>query len=327
MDSTANKKIRSRIIGVGAALPKKIVTNNDLSQTIDTNDEWIVERTGIKERRIATTNELTSTLGLEASEIAIKNSGLKNSDIEMIVLATATPDNTFPATATAIQKGLGIKNGYAYDLQAVCSGFVFALESADNAIRLEKVKNALVIGSETFSRILDWRDRSTCVLFGDGAGAVVLQSDSSNTNSGILSNHLHSDGEYGDMLYVDGGPSTSSSVGFLKMDGPGVFKHAVKNLSSVVEEALKYNNLKIDDIDLFIPHQANSRILEAVARKVGMDRNKIIMTLDRHANTSAASIPLALYDAVENRKISKGDLILFLAMGGGFTWGSSLIRW
>jgi len=318
---------KSKIIGVGAYLPERIVTNDDLSKNIDTDDKWISERTGIKERRIANDSETTSSLGIEAAKKAINNAGISRDDIDLIILATATPDNTFPATATSIQAGLGIKSGYAYDVQAVCSGFVFALEIADNSIRLGKSKNALVIGSETFSRILDWKDRSTCVLFGDGAGAVVLQSADSNSTRGILSNHLHSDGNYKDMLYVDGGPSTSNNVGFLRMDGQGVFKHAVKNISGSILEALKQNNITIDNIDWFIPHQANSRILDAVAKKVGLKSEKIIVTVDKHANTSAASIPLALNEAVELGKVNEGDIILLAAMGGGFTWGSSLIRW
>ena len=320
------KSYQSVITGVGASLPKSIVTNKDLTMRIDTSEEWIVNRTGIEERRIASDDETTSSLGAEASKIAIKNAQIENSEIDLIILATATPDNTFPASATLIQSSLGINKCYAYDIQAVCSGFVFALEAADNAIKAGNVKNALVIGSETFSRILDWEDRGTCVLFGDGAGAVVLSSKEG-TERGILSNHLHSDGRYADLLYVDGGPSTSSNVGFLKMDGQGVFKHAVKNLSAVIEEALEYNNLSVDDIDWFIPHQANIRILESVAKKVGLSQDKIIITVQKHANTSAASIPLALFDAVQEDKIKKGDLVLLEAMGGGFSWGSTLIRW
>jgi len=318
---------KSKIIGVGSYLPERVVTNDELSKNIDTDDKWISERTGIKERRIVDDSETTSSLGIEAAKKAINNAGINKNDIDLIILATATPDNTFPATATSIQAGLGIKNGYAYDVQAVCSGFVFALEIADNSLRLGKSKNALVIGSETFSRILDWKDRSTCVLFGDGAGAVVLQATNSDSSRGILSNHLHSDGNYKDMLYVDGGPSTSNNVGFLRMDGSGVFKHAVKNISGSILEALEQNNITIDDIDWFIPHQANSRILDAVAKKVGLKSEKIIVTVDKHANTSAASIPLALNEAVELGKINEGDIVLLAAMGGGFTWGSSLIRW
>ena len=318
---------KSKIIGVGSYLPERVVTNDELSKNIDTDDKWISERTGIKERRIADDSETTSSLGIEAAKKAINNAGINKDDIDLIILATATPDNTFPATATSIQAGLGIKSGYAYDVQAVCSGFVFALEIADNSLRLGKSKNALVIGSETFSRILDWKDRSTCVLFGDGAGAVVLQATNSDSSRGILSNHLHSDGNYKDMLYVDGGPSTSNNVGFLRMDGSGVFKHAVKNISGSILEALEQNNITIDDIDWFIPHQANSRILDAVAKKVGLKSEKIIVTVDKHANTSAASIPLALNEAVELGKINEGDIVLLAAMGGGFTWGSSLIRW
>ena len=258
---------RSKIIGVGGYLPSKVLTNNDLSKDVDTSDEWITERTGIKERRIADESETTSSLGIEAAKKAIQNAGISSKDIDLIVVATATPDNTFPATATSIQSGLGIKKGYAYDVQAVCSGFVYALELADNAIRLGKADYALVIGSETFSRIIDWNDRSTCVLFGDGSGAVILKSTDEDSSSSILSNHLYSDGDYKEMLFVDGGPSTSNNVGLLRMDGGGVFKHAVKNISSAIIDALEANEMTIEDVDWFVPHQANSRILEAVAKK------------------------------------------------------------
>ncbi|MDG1152908.1 MAG: ketoacyl-ACP synthase III [Hyphomicrobiales bacterium] len=322
-----NKTYKSIVSGIGASLPQEVVTNKDLSMRMDTSEEWIEERTGIKERRIASKDETTSSLGTDAAQIAIDNSGLKNSDIDLIILATATPDNTFPASATLIQSSLGIERGYAYDMQAVCSGFVFAVEAADNAIKAGNIKNALVIGSETFSRILDWDDRATCVLFGDGAGAMVLSASSEDTNRGVLSNHLHSDGRYKDLLYVDGGPSTTNNVGYLRMDGKGVFKHAVQNLSSAIIEAIEYNNIAIEDIDWFVPHQANIRILEAVSKKVGLSKDKVIITVDKHANTSAASIPLALYDAVQKDKIKKGDLVLLEAMGGGFSWGSTLIRW
>ena len=322
-----NKTYKSIVSGIGASLPEEVVTNKDLSMRMDTSEEWIEERTGIKERRIASKDETTSSLGTDAAQIAIDNSGLKNSDIDLIILATATPDNTFPASATLIQSSLGIERGYAYDMQAVCSGFVFAVEAADNAIKAGNIKNALVIGSETFSRILDWDDRATCVLFGDGAGAMVLSASSEDTNRGVLSNHLHSDGRYKDLLYVDGGPSTTNNVGYLRMDGKGVFKHAVQNLSSAIIEAIEYNNIAIEDIDWFVPHQANIRILEAVSKKVGLSKDKVIITVDKHANTSAASIPLALYDAVQKDKIKKGDLVLLEAMGGGFSWGSTLIRW
>ena len=322
-----NKTYKSIVSGIGASLPQEVVTNKDLSMRMDTSEEWIEERTGIKERRIASKDETTSSLGTDAAQIAIDNSGLKNSDIDLIILATATPDNTFPASATLIQSSLGIERGYAYDMQAVCSGFVFAVEAADNAIKAGNIKNALVIGSETFSRILDWDDRATCVLFGDGAGAMVLSASSEDTNRGVLSNHLHSDGRYKDLLYVDGGPSTTNNVGYLRMDGKGVFKHAVQNLSSAIIEEIEYNNIAIEDIDWFVPHQANIRILEAVSKKVGLSRDKVIITVDKHANTSAASIPLALYDAVQKDKIKKGDLVLLEAMGGGFSWGSTLIRW
>ena len=317
-----NKTYKSIVSGIGASLPQEVVTNKDLSMRMDTSEEWIEERTGIKERRIASKDETTSSLGTDAAQIAIDNSGLKNSDIDLIILATATPDNTFPASATLIQSSLGIERGYAYDMQAVCSGFVFAVEAADNAIKAGNIKNALVIGSETFSRILDWDDRATCVLFGDGAGAMVLSASSEDTNRGVLSNHLHSDGRYKDLLYVDGGPSTTNNVGYLRMDGKGVFKHAVQNLSSAIIEAIEYNNIAIEDIDWFVPHQANIRILEAVSKKVGLSKDKVIITVDKHANTSAASIPLALYDAVQKDKIKKGDLVLLEAMGGGFSWGT-----
>ena len=321
------KIFKSIVKGVGASLPKEIVTNKDLTKRVDTSEEWIEERTGIKERRIASKDETTTSLGAEAAQIAINNSGLKNSDIDLIILATSTPDNTFPASATEIQSLLGIQKGYAYDMQAVCSGFVFAIEAADNSIKAGNAKNAIVIGSETFSRIIDWSDRGTCVLFGDGAGAIVLSSSEEKSDRGVLSNHLHSDGRYKDLLYVDGGPSTTSEVGFLRMDGKGVFKHAVNNLSSAIIEAIEYNNITIDDVDWFVPHQANIRILEAVSKKVGLSKDKVIITVDKHANTSAASIPLALYDAVKEGKIKKGDLVLLEAMGGGFSWGSTLIRW
>ena len=318
---------RSKIIGVGGYLPSKVLTNNDLSKDVDTSDEWITERTGIKERRIADESETTSSLGIEAAKRAIKNAGISSKDIDLIVVATTTPDNTFPATATSIQSGLGIKKGYAYDVQAVCSGFVYALELADNAIRLGKADYALVIGSETFSRIIDWNDRSTCVLFGDGSGAVILKSTDEDSSSSILSNHLYSDGDYKEMLFVDGGPSTSNNVGLLRMDGGGVFKHAVKKISSAIIDALEANEMTIEDVDWFVPHQANSRILEAVAKKININKEKIIVTVDKHANTSAASIPLALNEANKNNQIKKGDIVLLAAMGGGFTWGSSLIRW
>ena len=311
------KFFRSKIVGVGGYLPEKILTNKQLSMRIETSDEWITERTGIKERRIASDKETTSTLGIEAAKNALKNANISAKYIDLIVVATATPDNTFPATATLIQSGLGIKKGYAYDVQAVCSGFIYGLELADNAIRLGKSSHALVIGAETFSRILDWNDRSTCVLFGDGAGAVVLKSTEQLSPNFILSNHLYSDGDYKEMLYVDGGPSISDNV----------FKHAVKNISSAITDALVNNNMSIKDVDWFVPHQANSRILDAVSKKIGIDNDKIIVTVDKHANTSAASIPLALYEAVSINKIKSGDIVLLAAMGGGFTWGSSIIRW
>lgn len=322
-----NKTYKSIVSGIGASLPQEVVTNKDLSMRMDTSEEWIEERTGIKERRIASKDETTSSLGTDAAQIAIDNSGLKNSDIDLIILATATPDNTFPASATLIQSSLGIERGYAYDMQAVCSGFVFAVEAADNAIKAGNIKNALVIGSETFSRILDWDDRATCVLFGDGAGAMVLSASSEDTNRGVLSNHLHSDGRYKDLLYVDGGPSTTNNVGYLRMDGKGVFKHAVQNLSSAIIEAIEYNNIAIEDIDWFVPHQANLRILDATAKKLKLDKNKIIITVEKHANTSSASIPLAMTSAIKSGKIMRGDIVLLEAFGAGFTWGAVLLKY
>ena len=317
----------SYILGCGSYLPKKILTNNDLSKKLDTSDEWIKSRTGIRQRHIADKNQLNSDLGYEAAKKAIINAKIKISDIDLIIVATSTPDHTFPSTATKVQAKLGIKKGFAFDIQAACSGFIYAMSVADNYILNNQATNALVIGSEIFSRILDWNDRSTCVLFGDGAGAVVLQSTNEKSQSLILSNHLHSDGDFKDMLYVDGGPSTSNNVGFLRMDGSGVFKHAVKNISATIFEALETNNLSIEDVDWFVPHQANSRILDSVAKKVGLRNEQIIVTVDKHANTSAASIPLALNEAVISNKIKKGDIVLLAAMGGGFTWGSSIIRW
>ena len=323
------KKNQRQVIisGTGSYVPEKIYTNKYLETLVDTNDDWIFKNLGIKERRIASENECTSDLAFESARRAIENSNITGENVDLIIVATATPDNTFPATATSIQSGLGIKKGYAYDVQAVCSGFVYALELADNAIRLGKADHALVVGSETFSRIIDWKDRSTCVLFGDGSGAVILKSVDENSSSLILSNHLYSDGDYKEMLFVDGGPSTSNNVGLLRMDGGGVFKHAVKNISSAIKDGLEANEMIIEDIDWFVPHQANSRILEAVAKKIGINKEKIIITVDKHANTSAASIPLALNEANKNNLIKKGDIVLLAAMGGGFTWGSTLIRW
>ena len=320
--------LRSQIIGCGGYLPERIVTNDDLAQRLDTSDAWIRQRTGIGERRIAADGELTSDLACHAARRALDRAGLDCSDIDLIVLATATPDETFPATAVKVQARLGMKGGAAFDIQAVCSGFIFALAVADNALRLGQARNALVIGAETFSRILDWQDRGTCVLFGDGAGAVVLQAIPSTPGGrGILSTHLHSDGRQHDILYVDGGPSSTGTAGHLRMEGRDVFRQAVQHLTEVVDEALKANGLAPTDIDWLVPHQANTRIIEAVGRKLGLAADRTVVTIDRHANTSAASIPLALDEAVADGRIRPGQLILMEALGGGLTWGASLIRW
>ena len=324
------KTYRSVVRGTGSYLPGRILTNNELASKVDTSDAWIVERTGIRERRIAADDEYTSTLGLKAARRALEHAGMEADEIELIVLATSTPDDTFPATATAIQNGLGITHGVAFDLQAVCSGFVFALATADNFLKCGQYKTALVIGSETFSRILDWEDRSTCILFGDGAGALILEaqeeSDPQNPR-GVITTHIHSDGRYRDKLYVDGGVSRTQTVGHLRMAGRDVFRHAVVNIAACITEALEASGLSADDIDWFVPHQANKRILDGTARKIGLAPEKIVITLDKHGNTSAASIPLALDEAVRDGRVQKGDMVLLEAMGGGFTWGSALIRW
>ncbi len=322
--------IRSIVKSVGAYLPERIVSNDDLAQLVDTSDEWITERTGIRLRHLAAEGELTSDIGLAAARRALERAEMKAEDIDLIVLATSTPDNTFPATATTIQAELGITHGAAFDIQAVCSGFIYALSIADNLIKSGQHKRALVIGAETFSRILDWQDRTTCVLFGDGSGAVVLEGVKANgvwPERGILGSVLHSDGRHKDKLYVDGGPSSTKTVGHLRMQGKEVFRFAVNAISSVIEETLGSHGLTAADIDWFIPHQANKRILDGTAKKLGIDPSKIVITLDRHGNTSAASIPLALNDAYEDGRIKQGDLILMEAMGGGFTWGASLLRW
>jgi 3-oxoacyl-[acyl-carrier-protein] synthase-3 len=321
--------VRSQIIGCGSYLPSRLVTNAELAAKLDTSDEWIVERSGIRQRYIAAEGETTSDLATNAALRALESAGISGSAVDLIVLATATPDNTFPATATKVQRRIGMKHGAAFDIQAVCSGFVYALSVADNFIKSGQVQTALVIGAETFSRILDWNDRSTCVLFGDGAGAVVLRAargKATPQDRGILSTHLHSDGSHYDLLYVDGGPSSTQTVGFLKMEGREVFRHAVINLAAVVGEALSANDLKASDIDWVVPHQANRRIIEGTAKKLGFPLDKMVMTVDRHANTSAASIPLALTDAVVDGRVKPGQLVLLEAMGGGFTWGSALVR-
>jgi 3-oxoacyl-[acyl-carrier-protein] synthase III len=318
------------IKGCGGYLPERIVTNDDLAKIIDTSDSWITARTGIKERRIAAEGELTSTMGAIAARSALDDAGLAPEDIDLIILATSTPDQTFPATAVTIQADLGITHGAAFDMQAVCSGFVFALTTADNYLKSGQFKRALVIGAEAFSRILDWEDRSTCVLFGDGAGAVVVEAQKLNgalTDRGILATCLRSDGRYRDKLYVDGGPSSTGTVGHVRMDGPEVFRHAVTKISEVIGITLKQAGYHTSDIDWFVPHQANKRILDGAARKLGLDPDRIIITLDKHANTSAASIPLALSTGVADGRIKPGDLVLMEAMGGGFTWGALLLRW
>ena len=322
--------VRTVIKGVGGYLPERILTNADLAKIVDTSDQWITERTGIKERRIAADGELTSTMGAIAARRALDDAGMAPEDIDLIILATSTPDQTFPATAVTIQAELGMTHGAAFDMQAVCSGFVFALATADSYLKSGQFKRALVIGAEAFSRILDWEDRSTCVLFGDGAGAVVVEAQKLNgalTDRGILATCLRSDGRYRDKLYVDGGPSSTGTVGHVRMDGPEVFRHAVTKISEVIGTTLDQAGYQASDIDWFVPHQANKRILDGAARKLGLDKDKIIITVDKHANTSAASIPLALSTGCADGRIKPGDLVLIEAMGGGFTWGALLIRW
>ncbi len=321
--------LRSQVAGCGAYLPERIIGNRELADRLDTSDEWIRQRTGIGERRVAAPGELTSDLAFRAAQRALASAGMSGSDLDLLVLATATPDNTFPATAAKVQARLGMVRGAAFDVQAVCAGFIFALSVADNALRLGQARTALVIGAETFSRILDWEDRGTCVLFGDGAGALVLKAVSAASRGGrfILSNHLHSDGRHYDILYVDGGPSSTRGAGFLRMQGREVFRQAVQRLSEVIDEALHANNLTAADIDWLVPHQANSRIIDAMGRKLGLPLDKVVMTIERHANTSAASIPLALEAAVDDGRIRPGHLVLMEALGGGLSWGASLVRW
>ena len=321
--------LRSVIVGHGSYLPEKILTNNDLSKFIDTSDEWITARTGIRERHIAAEGEMTSHLATHAARQALERAGIAGADVDMIVLGTTTPDETFPAAATKVQTALGADHAFAFDVQAACSGFVYALAMADNFIRLGQARTAVVIGAETFSRLLDWKDRTTCVLFGDGAGAVVLraeESPGSNADRGILSTHLHSDGRQHDLLYCDGGPSLNQISGVVRMEGQEVFRHAVTRLSGVLHEALEANGLAPEDVNWLVPHQANRRILDSTARKLGLPPEKMVVTVDRHANTSAASIPLALDSAVSDGRIKPGQLVLMEAMGGGFTWGSALVR-
>ena len=321
---------RSVVLGCGSYLPSRVLTNGELAKTVETSDEWIVQRTGIHERRIAAPGELTSDLALHAARAALAHAKIDAQSIDLIVLATSTPDHTFPASAVSVQAGLGITQGAAFDLQAVCSGFVYALATVDGLLRTGTFKRALVVGSETFSRILDWKDRTTCVLFGDGAGAVVLDAQEqpgTREDRGLLSSCLRSDGRYKDKLYVDGGPSSTQTVGHLRMEGRDVFRYAVGAITDVIEAVFRDTGYTADDIDWFVPHQANKRIIDGAAHKLGIAPEKVVMTLDRHGNTSAASIPLALADAVADRRIKRGDLILLEAMGGGFTWGAALVRW
>jgi 3-oxoacyl-[acyl-carrier-protein] synthase-3 len=322
---------RSHVIGCGGYLPERIVSNAELAERLDTSDEWIVQRTGIRQRHVAAPGELTSDLALKAAERALAKAGIAGAELDLMVLATATPDNTFPATATKLQAQLGMTHGAAFDVQAVCSGFIYALATADNFIRCGQSRTALVIGAETFSRILDWEDRGTCVLFGDGAGAMVLRAQRDEGGGarerGVLSTHLHSDGKLYDILYVDGGPSTTGSCGFLRMEGKEVFRHAVHRLADVVDEALNANGLKGADLDWLVPHQANRRIIDSMGRRLGLPPEKVVITIDRHANTSAASVPLALAEAVDDGRIKPGQLVLMEAMGGGITWGAALVRW
>ncbi|MET0866510.1 MAG: beta-ketoacyl-ACP synthase III [Pseudorhodoplanes sp.] len=321
--------LRSVIVGAGCYLPERIVTNAELAQRVDTSDEWIVQRTGIRERHIAADGEFTSHLGIKAAQAALADAGMTPQDIDLIVCATSTPDNTFPATAVSIQAGLGITSGFAFDLQAVCSGFVYGLGTVDGLLRAGMAKRALLIGAETFSRILDWTDRTTCVLFGDGAGAVVIEPQEqpgAMTDRGILTTHLRSDGRHKMKLYVDGGPSSTQTVGHLRMEGKEVFKHAVSMITDVIKDAFAATGYTARDLDWFVPHQANRRIIDGSVIKLGLDPAKVVITVDKHGNTSAASIPLALCAGIADGRVKKGDLVMFEAMGGGFTWGASLVR-
>jgi len=321
---------RSIVLGTGSYLPARRLTNDDLARMVDTSDEWIVQRTGIHARHIAADGEFTSDLAVAAARKALEAAGCEATSIDLIILATATPDNTFPATAVTVQHRLGIASGFAFDVHAVCSGFVYALATADAYLRAGMGKRALVIGAETFSRILDWEDRTTCVLFGDGAGAIVLEAaegEGTTADRGILTSHLRSDGAHKDKLYVDGGPSSTQTVGHLRMQGKEVFRHAVSMITDVVEAAFEATDTSAESLDWFIPHQANRRIIDASAKKLGVDPAKVVVTLEDHGNTSAASIPLALDQAVRDGRVKRGDLIMLEAMGGGFTWGASLLRW
>ncbi len=316
---------RSVVLGVGSALPKRRMTNDELAATVDTTDQWIVERTGIRSRYIAGEGETTASLATDAARQALEHAGLAATDIDLIVLATATPDQTFPSSATRVQATLGINDCIAFDVHAVCTGFLYALSVADSMLRTGNATKALVIGAETFSRILDWEDRATCVLFGDGAGALVLSAEE--TDGGILATRLHADGRHNDLLFVDGGPSTTGTVGKLRMKGREVFRHAVVNLADVLNEVLQAAGLTSADVDWVVPHQANARILDATAKKLGLSPEKVVVTVDRHANTSAASVPLAFDTAVKDGRIKRGDVVVLEAMGGGFTWGAAVLRY
>lgn len=323
-------KVRSVVTGCGSYLPDRVLTNDELAKLVDTSDDWIQERTGIAERHVIAEGELTSDMAVAAARKALAAAGRTPDDIDLIILATTTPDNTFPATATAVQAKLEMHHGAAFDIQAVCSGFIYALATADGFIRTGMAKRVLVIGAEAFTRLLDWEDRTTCVLFGDGAGAVVLEAaegEGTTADRGILTAHLHSDGRYKEKLFVDGGPSSTGTVGHVRMEGRDVFRHAVVNIAASIEEALEATGLEADDIAWFIPHQANKRILEATAKRIGLAPEKVVMTVAQHGNTSAASVPLALDTALQDGRIQPGDLLLLEAMGGGFTWGSVLLRW
>jgi 3-oxoacyl-[acyl-carrier-protein] synthase III len=317
--------VRSVVAGVGSALPARRIDNEELARTVDTSDQWIVERTGIRTRYVAGDGETTATLARDAAVQALDHAGLKATDIDLIVLATATPDQTFPSSATKVQAMLGIDDCIAFDVHAVCTGFLYALSVADSMLRSGSAKTALVIGSETFSRILDWEDRATCVLFGDGAGALVLKAEDG--DRGILATRLHADGRHNDLLFVDGGPSTTGTVGKLRMKGREVFRHAVVNLADVLNEVLSAAGLDKSDVDWVVPHQANARILDATARKLGLAAEKVVVTVDRHANTSAASVPLAFDTAVRDGRIKRGDVVVLEAMGGGFTWGAAALKY
>ena len=322
--------IRSQIIGLGSYLPEKVLTNAELAKRVDTSDEWIRERTGIRERRIAAEGEFTSDLAVNASREALLDAGLDAGELDLIVCATTTPDDTFPAAATKVQSRLGMVRGAAFDVQAVCSGFIYAMSVADNFIKAGQAETVLVIGAETMSRLMDWKDRTTCVLFGDGAGALVLRAHEGkgdNSDHGILNTKIFSDGRLRELLYVDGGPSTTQTTGYLRMQGREVFRHAVTNISNAIEASLHSAGLEIDDVDWFVPHQANQRILDGTARRLGIKPERVVTTVAEHGNTSAASVPLALAVAVSDGRIKAGDLVLMEAMGGGFTWGSALVRW